>query len=403
MNAENYFDWAATSPADEEILTNALKISLENYGNPSSVHELGSKSRKILEDARKKCADAIGVKASQIFFTSGGTESDHIPLLSMINRPSSKDKAAKGTVLVSGIEHPALREQCEMLKKCGFKVVNLNPDKNGFVTKNEVLKNLTDDTVFVTVMAVNNETGCIQNIYEISDAITEATKGKRRPKFHVDCVQAAGKIPLDISYTGIDSAAFSAHKICGPRGIGILYIARPETFEAFLKGGGQENGVRSGTENLFGAVAFADCLEKFYMKKNSEINKSHFELQKKLTSQFISDLMTLKNVKIIPESRANISENSLCEDDFSPYVLQATFKNIPGQVFVRALSSKGFYISTGSACSTKKQSRPILEAMGVSKDERESAVRFSFGPLTSENGMSRLFDAVKEITNTFNR
>lgn len=416
MNSENYFDWAATSPADEEILKNAFAISLENYGNPSSVHGLGTQARKILEDARAKVAKVLGVKPNQIFFTSGGTESDHIPLLSLLNRAKNAD-GKKGKILISGIEHPALAEMCAQMKKCGFDVENLNPDKNGFVTAEEVVKKLTGDTLLVAVMAVNNETGCVQEIHKIADAITEATKGKRRPKFHVDCVQAAGKIPLNIAYSGIDSAAFSAHKISGPRGIGLLYLANP-AIEPFLKGGNQESGIRSGTENLFGAVAFADCLEKYYndgsmVRQSSPTNAiEHFEKQKVWTADFIHGLKEIKNCKIIPECRADISSGSIgstgsdtstgsVSEMFSPYIVQASFKGIPGQVFVRALSAKGFYISTGSACSTKKQGRPILEAMGISKDERESAVRFSFGATTTKEAMEKLLAAVKEVCADF--
>lgn len=380
-NIEHYFDWAATSPADEEILKESLEESFECWANPSSSHALGKKARELLENARKRAAKAMNVKPENIYFTSGGTESDQLPLLSVLNKP------AKGTVLISSIEHPAIREQAKELSKCGWKVVSIPSNKDGIITPEAVTELLTLDTVLVCVMAVNNETGSIQPIYEIADAISKWAEGKRKPKFHVDCVQAAGKIPLNLSYDGIDSAALSAHKICGPRGIGILYLKN--NFEPFLKGGGQEKGIRSGTENVFGAIAFSKCLEKYFLiqKKEDCIN----------TNEFVKKLSNLKNCTIIPPSRIQK------EELFSPYVVQVSFKNIPGNVMLRALDAKGFYISTGSACSTKKANRPVLEAMHIPLDLRETAVRFSFGPTTTQKSLDALFEAVNEINNTFQK
>lgn len=383
-----YFDWAATSPADEEILTSALNESIRCFANPSAVHTQGAEARRLFEEARKRSADALGVKKEQIFFTSGGTEADHIPLLSLFNKPE------KGQIILSGIEHPALREQCDMLKKCGFEVITVNPDKNGFITTQSIVEKITSRTQYITVMAVNNETGCVQNIYELSDAITKATEGKRRPHFHVDCVQAAGKIPLNLSYKGIDSAALSAHKICGPRGTGILYLARE--IKPFLIGGGQESGVRSGTENLFGAIAFSKCLEKYLIKENSQELKTQTEN----TKNFIAEISKLKGCSIVPAMRSDLSDE--VQSHFSSFVLQAAFHGIPGNVMVRALDSKGFSISTGSACSAKKQSRPILAAMNASRDIQDTAVRFSFGPYTTKEGMDQLLQAIQEIVKDFN-
>lgn len=449
MKAEHYFDWAATSPEDSEILHEALDTAIECFGNPSSTHAAGKEARKVFEQAREKAAKAIGVKPEQIFFTSGGTESDHIPLLSVLTSPQAEaQNIKKGRIILSAIEHPALREQCHALKSLGFDVETVFPDKNGFISAESIAQKITPDTLFVTVMAVNNETGCVQQVYEIADAITKAAAGKRKPHFHVDCVQAAGKIPLNLSYKGIDSAALSSHKICGPRGIGLLYLARQ--IKPFLVGGGQEGGVRSGTENLFGAVAFSKCLEKYFLidsgvslrcapgrafrgsadaalssaplrsapptlratpipnasePKQAEAAQGssafqRFLLQKKWTADFISKLSSLKNCTLVPEIRANLDDET--QNKFSPWVVQAAFKGIPGNVMVRALDAKGFFISTGSACSSKKQSRPILAAMNASRDVQDTAVRFSFGPLTTQKAMEELFEAVKEIYATFN-
>lgn len=378
-----YFDWAATSPADADILQEALTLSLEKWGNPSSGHKTGKAARTVLEDARNLAAKTLGVKAENLYFTSGGTESDQIPLLSVMTKPST------GTVLISSIEHPAVREQAMAMKHCGWKVVQIPSDKDGIIRPEAVTSLLTNDTMIVCVMAVNNETGAIQPVYDIADAITAACKGKRRPKFHVDCVQAAGKITLNLAYPGIDSAAFSAHKICGPRGIGLLYCK--EALEAFLRGGGQEKGIRSGTENVFGAVAFSKCLERYYNKEDA------IKRQQAATASFVKELAALKGCTIVPEARLEKPEL------YSPYVVQAAFAHIPGNVMMRALDAKGICISTGSACSTKKNSRPILEAMHVSSDVSETAVRFSFGPHTTQEAINCLLAAVSEVNNQFNK
>lgn len=390
MNTEHYFDWAATTPPDIPLLNEALAYSTEHWGNPSSIHEAGADAKRALEDTRKRCAAALGVKPDTLYFTSGGTEGDHIPLLSMLTRPQ------KGSVVISEIEHPAIREMAKMLTGCGLKVINVAPDKNGIVRPQSVISALQDDTVYVTVMAVNNETGAIQPIYEICDALTEATKGKRRPFFHVDCVQAAGKIELDLAHQGIDSASFSAHKLCGPRGIGLLYCAKEIT--PFLRGGGQEKTIRSGTENLYGARAFALCLEKYFISKQNPAMERRLAEQKKYTADFITKLRTIPSCTIIPHGRQT---DETSESDFSPWVVQASFHGIPGQVMVRALSAEGFYISTGSACSAGKNSRPILDAMHVSGDEKETAVRFSFGAPTTEKDMCDLFLQIQKVCSTF--
>ncbi len=390
MNRDHYFDWAATALPDDDILREALDQSLKTSANPSSVHGAGKEARDAFESARKRCAAVLGVKPEQIYFTGGGTEGDQIPLLSLLQRPNHN-----GTIIISAIEHPAVREQALALKNCGYKIVQIKPDKNGIITPEAVTAALTDDTLFVSIMAVNNETGAIQPIYDIADAINAATKGKRRPKFHVDAVQAAGKIPLKFSYPGIDSATISTHKICGPRGCGLLYVR--DRIEPFLKGGGQEKGLRSGTENLFGALATAACLERYAVRESAPETVSAVAAQTENTARFIKELTKLPYVQILPESREPH------DDRFSFAVVQASFKNIPGQVMVRALSKKGFYISTGSACSTSKNSRPVLEAMGINADVGQNAVRFSFSTHTTETATSELLAAVTEIAELFNR
>lgn len=388
LQKNHYFDWASTSPLDLEIIHESLALTENAWGNPSSIHQAGKEARTILENARTLCAKTLGVKSEQLYFTSGGTESDHIPILSILNRPQ------KGTILFSSIEHPAVREMALELKKCGINVEQIPSNKDGIITEEALKQKLTNDTLLVCVMAVNNETGAIQPIYKLAETIQDFYKGKRKPKFHIDCVQAAGKIPLNLTHSGIDSAAFSAHKISGPRGIGLLYSK--DIFEPFLKGGGQENNIRSGTENLFGAVAFSKVLEKYYISEKNESSIKKFSEQSEITKEFVEKLSKINGCTIIPESRISNPDN------YSPFVVQASFKNIPGQVMLRALDTEGFYISTGSACSSRKNNRPVLQAMNISKEISENSVRFSFGQSTTKQAVEELFEKVSEINNRFN-
>ncbi len=384
LNRDLYFDWAASSLCDEEILKNAFNKSLELFGNPSSIHEAGKEAHKVLEDCRCRCADILGVKPNTVYFTSGGTESDYLPVISLLDRP------VKGSIVVSNIEHPAVLSQVQQLKKCGWKINIAQSNSQGIITPDAVEKAIDSDTALVCIMAANNETGAVNDIYSISDRITQICT-KKRPKFHVDAVQAFGKIPLNLSYKGIDSAAISGHKIRGPRGIGIMYMAQRQ--EPFLRGGGQESGIRSGTENIYGILAITECLEK-YCEKN--IVQKNLKTQNELTSFFITELSKMNGVTIIPECRKPIDAS------YSPYCVQAAFKNITGEPMVRALSDKGIYISTGSACSTRKQNRPVLDAMNVPKLLSANAVRFSFGYNTTKESIIHLLEAITEINGIIN-
>ena len=386
MEVSKYFDYAATGIPDKEILEKALAMSLEYSGNPSSVHKEGIKAKNLIDEMRNRCAKVLGVKAENLYFTSGGTESDHIPFLALLNRPN------KGSVVISNIEHPAVREIAESLKKTGWKVIVAPCNQMGIVEPETVVSKIQDDTALVSIMTVNNETGAIQPIYEITQAIENHCKGKRKPKFHTDAVQAIGKIPVDLAFKGIDSAAISAHKFSGPRGVGLLYSNYQ--MESFLKGGGQEKGLRSGTENLFGIIAMTLCLEKYASKSALEEN---LKSEKDNVDFFISEILKDKNATLIPEGRSENPEN------YSPSVVQIAFNNIPGEVMVRTLSSKGFCISTGSACSARKMNRPILKAMGISDEKALNAVRFSFGAYTEKSHMENLIKELTEISSMFNR
>ena len=376
-----YLDWAATAVPDPAILTEATDVALAAFGNPSSVHSDGKKAALLLDEARKRCARVLGVKPETVFFTSGGTESDYLPMLALIQRP------VRGTIAISAIEHPAIIEQARMMEHTGWKTLIIPVNRDGFVTVEAVLSTIKDDTAYVAVMAVNNETGAIQPIADIGAALILRCAGKKKPHFHVDAVQAAGKIPLDLSHPGIDSAAISAHKLQGPRGIGLLYLAR--RIEPFIRGGGQESGLRPGTENLAGIWALSRALEKSIAGIKPENSRS--DRGAALNGSMISALTAIKGVTLIPDNRTSDDER------FSPWIVQFTNTVIPGEALVRALSDRDISISTGSACSSRKKNRPVLQAMHVTADRQQNAFRVSIGPSTTKQEIDLLICALTAI------
>lgn len=373
-----YFDWAATSPPDTEIHRLAFEKASEAWGNPSSLYSVGREAAASLEEARKKCAAVLDVPADTLFFTSGGTESDHLPLLSLLRRP------VKGSLIVSAVEHPAILNQAKMLESCGWKVITVSPDENGIISPETVVSAVQEDTVFAAVMAVNNETGAIQPVKDIAAALSQ--NSRRRIHFHTDAVQAAGKIPLDLKNSGIDSAAFSGHKLGGARGAGLLYCAgKPESF---ISGGGQERGVRPGTENLYGAWSTALALEKAYSRMK---NPETAEKSRKTAALLFRSLSSIPGIRPLPASRTESDER------FSPFVFQFTNPLLPGEVLVRALSDRKVFISTGSACSVKKKTRPVLQAMKIPEKDILNAFRISTGYETTEEDIKLLCESLAEI------
>jgi cysteine desulfurase len=400
-DVENYFDWAATAIPDGAILEESDQLALECFGNPSSTHRFGKLARSRLTEARERSAAALGVGAETLYFTSGGTEANQLPLLSLLKRPRT------GNVALSEVEHPAVAALGDNLAKAGIEVRHIKSDTRGIVTVDEVLRATDGNTLLVAVMAVNNESGAVQPIGEIAASLAARAGAKRRPHFHADCVQAAGKVPLDLTVPGLDSAAFSAHKLRGPRGIGLLYLTRP--LEPFLGGGGQEGGLRSGTENLAGAWAFSRCLERYYVHGHAHAHADSpaaalFHERTKATAAFLTRLAALPGCTILPPSR--LPPTRLTESDaglYSPYIVQAAFEGIPGEVLVRTLDDEGIAASTGSACASNgphhQGAHPgVLAAMGISPALAQGAVRLSFGYPTTQAHLDRLLATLAAVT-----
>jgi len=358
-------------------------------------------ANQALEDARERAAKVLNVPPKCLFFTSGGTESNSIALFSNLTRPGS------GRVISSMGEHASIREGMQTLSKMGKPVGSIAIDRAGMVTAETLDSALSrySDARFAVIMSVNNETGAVTDIASLKEIFKKRTTNAPA-RFHCDLAQAVGKIPVDITGWEIDSASVCAHKISGPRGIGLLYLRKP--IEIFYAGGGQERGVRGGTENVQGAVELADCLEAAVIgavqreeaqnEEPAEINYSSRpgvdeEYKRAMTrwNKLITELLAMERCALIPDTR------TAGDSRFSPYILQAAFKGIPGEVMARALDDLGIAVSTGSACSSSSPERPVLAAMGISENLRIEGIRISQGWSTTEEDIDFLLNGIAEV------
>ena len=360
-----YFDNSATTKPYPEALATYTEVATRIWGNPSSLHNLGSQATRILEASRKQIAELIGKKADEIYFTSGGTEGDN-----WILKGVAFEKAPYGKhIIVSDIEHPAIKESAAWLMTQGFEVDYAPVDARGFVKVDALASLLRPDTTLVSIMAVNNEIGSIQPIHEIAALLED------RPtiSFHVDAVQALAKVATEVYLPErVDFATFSSHKFHGLRGVGFVYIKEGKKITPLLTGGGQEKEMRSTTENVAGIAATAKALR--LAMENQEA--------------FASKTQQMKEV--IREELANYPDVTVFsgEDHFAPHILTFGIKGVRGEVVVHAFEEFDIYISTTSACSSKAgKPAGTLIAMGVDKSIAQTAVRLS---LDLENDMSQV-------------
>ena len=360
-----YFDNSATTKPYPEALATYTEVATRIWGNPSSLHNLGSQATRILEASRKQIAELIGKKAEEIYFTSGGTEGDN-----WILKGVAFEKAPYGKhIIVSDIEHPAIKESAAWLKTQGFEVDYAPVDARGFVNVDALANLLRPDTTLVSVMAVNNEIGSIQPIHDIAALLED------RPtiSFHVDAVQALAKVATEVYLPErVDFATFSSHKFHGLRGVGFVYIKEGKKITPLLTGGGQEKEMRSTTENVAGIAATAKALR--LSMENQEA--------------FASKTQQMKEV--IRKELANYPDVTIFsgEDHFAPHILTFGIKGVRGEVVVHAFEEFDIYISTTSACSSKAgKPAGTLIAMGVDKSIAQTAVRLS---LDLENDMSQV-------------
>ncbi|WP_105209331.1 cysteine desulfurase family protein [Streptococcus suis] len=360
-----YFDNAATTPVYPEVLKTYTEVATKIWGNPSSLHNLGSQATRILEASRKQIAELLGKDSKEIFFTSGGTEGDN-----WVIKGVAFEKAHLGKhIIVSAIEHPAVKESALWLKTQGFEVDLAPVNTQGFVDVSALESLIRPDTTLVSVMAVNNEIGAIQPIQEISQLLAD----KPTISFHVDAVQAIGKVPTERYLTDrVDFASFSGHKFHSVRGVGFVYVKAGKKIAPLLTGGGQESDKRSTTENVAGIAATAKALRLTLDKA--------VESQKRLAAMkqiLVDELGKYDDVTVFSGL-----------DDFVPSIVTFGIKNIRGEVIVHAFEDHQIYISTTSACSSKAgKPAGTLIAMGIPQKLAQTAVRIS---LDDDNDMGQI-------------
>ena len=368
-----YFDNAATTKIYDDALTSYVQVSQKFFGNPSSLHQLGVDAYQVLTKARTQVASLLSVQPEEIFFTSGGTESNNWAI-----KGTALEKSVFGKhIITTKIEHPSVLQTCKQLERFGFEVTYLDVDSKGIVSVDQLKESLRKDTILVSVMAVNNEVGAVQPIAEIAKVLEEYPS----IHFHVDAVQAVERASQLLSFGRIDLLSLSAHKFHGPRGVGIMYKKFGRKIQALLTGGGQEKGERSTTENLPGIVATTKAL-RMALEEESVTGE--------LRSQLWKELATKPEIRIFSP------------EDGASHVLCFAIKGVRGEVVVHAFENHGIYISTTSACSSKKaDSSSTLYAMDVPTEWATGAVRVSFSNDNTKEEVEQFIKVLHQLMKQF--
>lgn len=351
-----YLDNGATTRPYPQVAELVSETMMEQFGNPSAMHRLGIQSERVMKAARKQMAQALHSRENELYFVSGGTESDNTAVL---GTAEAKKRTGK-RIVTTRVEHPAVYSACQHLERQGFEVIYVGVDALGRVRMEEMERAVNDDTILISVMHVNNELGTIQPIREIGRLKRANTW------FHVDAVQSFGKEPMDLSsdLSCVDLLSISGHKFHGPRGTGLLYVRDGIHLPSLIYGGGQEAGLRSGTENTPAIAGMALAAETTL--KNREAKMEHIS---RVRQHLLENIKTeLSDVRI----------NSPLKEGCSPSILNISFLGCRGEVLLHTLEQHDIYVSTGSACSSKKKGNRILEAAGLNEQEIEGTIRFSF-------------------------
>ena len=379
---EVYLDHSATTRCCREAADLMVRIMTEDYGNPSSMHRKGMEAENYLREAASELAGILKVQEKEIYFTSGGTESNNWALVgtAMANRRRGN------RILVSAVEHAAVSAPARWLADQGFDVVVLPVDRFGVVKMEALEEALTPETILVSVMHVNNEIGSVEPVEEIGNLIR-----KKAPEayFHVDAIQAFGKYRIYPRRMRIDMLSASGHKIHGPKGIGLFYVNEKVKIHPLILGGGQQNGMRSGTDNVPGAAGMALAAKMAY---------EHLE-EKTARMRVMRDRLADGLSRI-----ERVVFHGMPSGQGAPHILNASFLGIRSEVLLHALEDKGIYVSAGSACSSHKRAgSAVLTAIGCSRKEMESAVRFSLGEETREEEIDYTLDVLKALVPVLRR
>ena len=372
---EIYLDNSATTRPYDEVVDYMERISRETYGNPSSLHLKGIEAERLVKKARETIAASLGANPKEIIFTSGGTESNNLAILGYLDANPKNGRH----IIATKIEHPSVLEVFKRLESRGYQAEYIDVDEKGMLDLEKFRSAIKEDTSLISVILVNNETGSIQainKIVEIKNSINPKTA------FHVDAVQAYGKMNLTTIRGYVDFMSVSSHKIHGPKGAGALYVKNKTKINPIIFGGGQEKSLRSGTENVAGICGFGLAAKMAFDK----IEENHAKAEK-LKSLFINKLKTCSyELKIISPEHS------------SPYILNVSFKHVPAEVLLHHLESRNIFVSTGAACSSRKNLQShVLAAMKIEKCYAEGAVRFSFSVFNTEEDIIEVSDALGAI------
>lgn len=372
-----YFDNAATTKISENALNKMTEIMTEKFANPSSLSSAGFNAEKEILNAKKIISSYLNCQQNEVFFTSGATES----INTVLNGIAKAYKRQGNHIITSTIEHPATFAPLEMLESEGISASYIETDENGRLNLDLLEKSITENTILVSIILVNNEIGTIQNVSEIGKIIKEKNS---KTLFHVDAVQAVGKMEINVEKSKIDMLSASAHKFHGPKGIGVLYVKKGVKLLPFILGGGQQEGFRSGTENTEGIAAMAEALREDILTLKANHEKA-YEIKKYLADKIITEI---PNVKINGDSM----------EKSSPYILNVSFANIRSEVLLHSLEEKGILVSSGSACSSRsKKTSRVLKALKIEKAFENGTIRLSFSKYSSMAEASYFFEALKEI------
>lgn len=373
---EVYLDNSATTKCLPEVAALMTHIMCEDYGNPSSMHRKGVESEKYVRYAREVIAKCMKVQEKEILFTSGGTESDNIAL---IGGAFANSRAGRH-IITTRVEHPAVLQTCAYLEEQGFEVTYLPVNAKGVINPADLEKAMNRNTILVSVMHTNNEVGAVQPIEQAGALIKRMNPNTL---FHVDAVQGFGKFRIYPKRMNIDLMSVSAHKIHGPKGVGFLYISEKAKVRPIIFGGGQQKGMRSGTENVPGIAGMAKAVEEIFTDFEPKINYLYSIKQK-----FTEGVRTIDGIRINgPEGREG-----------APHVVSVSIQGVRSEVMLHALEDKGIYVSAGSACSSNKPAASAtLKAIGVEKQYLDSTLRFSFSLYTTEAEIDYTIQCMKEL------